>query len=275
VIALDASGVITNTAEVYGQLLDPIPENNLDLEFTTVGAGADLSLSKTASPDPVTAGEILTYSLSVQNLGPSSASNVSVVDTLPENVVFLSSTPGAPTCTLSIETVLCSLGTIASGDSREVIIVVRINATATGVLVNQAQVSSITFDSDETNNSAAEETTIMPPDTAPPTVEWISPVEEEQTFYVGAEILTLEAGASDDIAVQRVDFFWWDPVLAQFIDIGSVYAAPYRVDFDTSVLYPGYNQVYVRAYDTSGNASNRPRILLYFQELQYLPLITR
>ena len=40
---------------------------------TTVNAAADLSLTKSDSPDPVLAGELLTYSLRVQNAGPQSA----------------------------------------------------------------------------------------------------------------------------------------------------------------------------------------------------------
>jgi uncharacterized repeat protein (TIGR01451 family) len=277
-IALDASGVITNTAQVFGQLFDPIPENNLDVEHTTVGSGADLSLTKTASPNPVVAGEILTYSLSIHNQGPSSAPSSTLIDTLPGNVTFLSSIPSAPTCAQSGETVVCNLGTIASGATRNVTIVVQVDASATGSLINQAQVSSITFDPDMVNNSAAEETTVLIPDTVAPTVAWLYPVENEQRYDVGTEILPLEAIASDNVGIQRVDFFWWDPVIEQFIDIGSAYEAPYRVDFDTSVLYYGYNEVDVRAYDTSGNASSRSWIWLYrldLENLLYLPVIAR
>jgi uncharacterized repeat protein (TIGR01451 family) len=277
-ISLDAGGVITNTAEAYGQLLDPIPGNNVDLEFTTIGPGADLSLTKSATPDPVVAGEILTYSLTVLNLGPSAASNVTVVDALPENVVFLSTTPGAPTCSYSAGTVLCNLGSLAADQTSSVDIVVRVNAAATGVLVNQAQVSSITFDSDEANNSATVETTIMLPDNEPPTVEWVLPVGNEQSYEVRNQTILLQVEATDNVAVERVEFMWYDPELEEMIEIGTVYSPPYSVNFDTSVLYYGYNQVYVRAYDTSGNPSNRPRILLFRLEgdyLQYLPMVAR
>src|SRR4051794_28000323 len=50
----------------------------------TVAAGrADLSLTKTDSPDPVTVGGTLTYTIGVANAGPDDASAVKVVDTLP------------------------------------------------------------------------------------------------------------------------------------------------------------------------------------------------
>ena len=43
---------------------------------TTVDPAADLSLTKSDSPDPVLAGELLTYTLTAQNAGPSSATGV-------------------------------------------------------------------------------------------------------------------------------------------------------------------------------------------------------
>ena len=53
---------------------------------TTVDPVADLSLTKADSPDPVLAGELLTYILTAQNAGPSSATGVELTDTLPAGV---------------------------------------------------------------------------------------------------------------------------------------------------------------------------------------------
>src|SRR5207245_490076 len=44
---------------------------------------ADVSITKTASPDPVSVGNTLTYTLTASNAGPSSATGVLVPDTLP------------------------------------------------------------------------------------------------------------------------------------------------------------------------------------------------
>ena len=49
------------------------PGNNSASATTTVTPVADLSLTKSDSPDPVLAGELLTYTLGVHNAGPSSA----------------------------------------------------------------------------------------------------------------------------------------------------------------------------------------------------------
>jgi hypothetical protein len=173
---------------------------------------------------------------------------------------------------------VCSLNEYPDGTEIEVSLDMLVDSEVSGTLTLQASLSADTADPDGTNNSASEDTTVIVPDTVPPTVAWVTPVGNEQSFDVSGEIISLEVDAIDNVSIQRVDFFWWDPVVGQFIDIGPVYASPYRIDFDTSVLYAGYNQVYVRAYDSSGNASNRPRILLY-RLVQvnwlYLPLIRR
>src|SRR6476469_3681645 len=57
---------------------------------------ADLSLSKTDSPDPVVAGSNLTYTITVHNPATSTgpATNVVVTDNLPSQVDFVSATGG-------------------------------------------------------------------------------------------------------------------------------------------------------------------------------------
>ena len=62
---------------------DPVLVNNAASATTTVDPVADLSLTKTDSPDPVLSGQQLTYTLAVHNDGPASAPSVSLSDALP------------------------------------------------------------------------------------------------------------------------------------------------------------------------------------------------
>lgn len=57
--------------------------------ITTAIKTADLAITKSDTPDPVTAGEQVTYTIGVTNQGPDGATNVTVVDTLPAGVVCL------------------------------------------------------------------------------------------------------------------------------------------------------------------------------------------
>ena len=73
--------------------------------------GADAAITMVASPDPATVGNNLTYAITVANIGPSNdvATGVTVTDTLPGNVTYVSATPSQGTCT-GTSTVTCNLG---------------------------------------------------------------------------------------------------------------------------------------------------------------------
>jgi len=83
-------GAITNVASVAFAGSDPVSGNNSDSETTTVSPVADLSLTKSDSPDPVSTHATLTYSLDVANAGPATAPSVVVTDILPAATTFAS-----------------------------------------------------------------------------------------------------------------------------------------------------------------------------------------
>ena len=150
-----ATGVITNTASVSGDELDPDPSDNTVTQTTFV-SGVDLSIAKTDDPDPVLVGDALTYILAVTNNGPSISAGVTTTDVLPSSVVFVSVTSTAGTCTESGGTVSCSLGSLAVGQTVTSTIVVI--PTATGTITNTASVSGNEPDPDSSNNTVAQTT---------------------------------------------------------------------------------------------------------------------
>jgi uncharacterized repeat protein (TIGR01451 family) len=89
---------------------------------------ADVSITKTAAPEPVNQGTNLAYSLQVTNAGPAIAQNVSVTDILPAQVTFSSVFTNTGTCsyTAATTTVLCSVGSLGVGG----VAVITINLTA-------------------------------------------------------------------------------------------------------------------------------------------------
>ena len=121
---------------------------------------ADLSVTQTDTPDPVTGGNAVNYVITVSNAGPDAATNVTLVDTLPAGTTLISSSAG---CSLAGTTVICPLGTLASGASANVSIVVRApNVSSATVMTNSATASASETDPASANNTSAEGTTVVP-----------------------------------------------------------------------------------------------------------------
>ena len=155
------AGTVTNTAVVSSSTSDPNGANNTDSELTTVQAPqqkADLSVSKSDSPDPVNVGSTLTYTITVKNNGPQSAQSVKLVDTLPGGLTYLSTTTSRGSCSRSGAVVTCQLGTLASGATATIKICVK--TTVAGTVTNTAVVSSSTSDPNGANNTDTEATTV-------------------------------------------------------------------------------------------------------------------
>ena len=92
-----AGTVLSNTATVTSTTGDPSGFNNTALATTAVAASADLSTTKTASPNPVVANSNITYTITVTNAGPSVATAAALTDTLPAGTTFVSLV--SPICT--------------------------------------------------------------------------------------------------------------------------------------------------------------------------------
>ncbi|HML94807.1 MAG TPA: DUF11 domain-containing protein [Thermodesulfobacteriota bacterium] len=158
------TGVIANTAVVSGDQPDPDPTDNSSTESTTVeGSGgeptdADLSISKTSSPNPVIVNQDLTYSIAVSNLGPDPVTDAEVVDTLPAGVTFGSANPGQGTCNEAAGVVTCAIGAMNPGQT--VVITMTVTPTAIGDAVNSVTVGSSLNDPNTANNSDTETTAV-------------------------------------------------------------------------------------------------------------------
>jgi uncharacterized repeat protein (TIGR01451 family) len=117
----------------------------------------DLVLTKTDSADPVAQNANLTYTIRVNNAGAGDATAVTVTDTLPSQVDYVSATPSQGTCNRAGSTVTCALGQVNAGVTATVSIVVK--AKKTGTASNTATVTS-PEDTTPANNSDTETTVI-------------------------------------------------------------------------------------------------------------------
>src|SRR5439155_506878 len=149
------TGTLLNVARADAATADPDSTNNngsapANRVTTVVDERADLSVTKTG-PATVNAAQNLTYTITVTNNGPSDASAVVVLDTLPAGVTFVSASNGG-TATSGVVT-WPAFATLANGAnlSRTVIV----TAPATGPLLNLARADAPTTDPNPTNNDGS------------------------------------------------------------------------------------------------------------------------
>ncbi len=198
-----AAASINNTATVNSTTSDPNAANNSQTATTTVNPIADLAITKTDTPDPAAVSSNITYTITVTNNGPSSATGVSFTDNVPANVTFVSATgSGTVTCSQAAGVITCTVGTLASGATATATVVVR--TTALGTVTNTASVTSSTSDPSAANNSATATTTV---NVAPATdfsltlVPIIREVRAGGTATYTATLTPLPAGSSFNTAI--------------------------------------------------------------------------
>ena len=160
----DGSGRgVPNTATVSSPTPDPVPGNNTATYTLPTAAQADLSMSKTVTPNPVVAGAPVTYTLTARNNGPSQANGVTITDTVGARVTgvaALTSTPGASCAATAGNNVSCTAPTLAAGVDFVVVVTGTVlPAAATGPLTNTASVASQTPEDPSLGNNSASTTT--------------------------------------------------------------------------------------------------------------------
>ena len=122
---------------------------------------ANLSLTMTDSPDPAGMGSNVTYTLTVGNAGPVTATAVSLTVRMNSSFMIVSVTPSQGSCGVpdGINAFSCNLGSIAPVSNARVTVVATM-PQATGSLLSDAFVSGHEFDPNNTNNSASQVTTV-------------------------------------------------------------------------------------------------------------------
>ncbi len=153
-------GDLKNTAQVTADNIDPASGN--DKSSATVPGGhvtapaADLAITKKpVQTSPVAPGESFDYALTVTNNGPSQAEQITVSDTLPTALSFVSGDAG---CTSGRAVTCGPLPRLAPGASMTWVIKVKLDPEYTGNgsdIRNTATVDSLTGDPRPANNTSA------------------------------------------------------------------------------------------------------------------------
>ena len=118
---------------------------------------ADLAVTVTDTPDPVAAGQNVTYVFTIRNQGPTWSDNTTLTDALPASLTLVSANASQGTCT-GTTTVTCNLGTLQNTATATVTIVAR--ADVAGTVNNSGVAASAETDTRLTDNTATAQTTV-------------------------------------------------------------------------------------------------------------------
>ena len=165
-------GILTNTASAYSTLTgDPDLGNNTSSIDVTVEPVADVevtdkSVSYSTSPNPILAETVATYTINLRNNGPSTAASVIFNDVftgVSADFDFLSADwgTGQNPCTwvAGTKSVSCAIGSMNRDTTTSVTVKIRPLHLAIPPdpweIINNALVTTTTFESDYTNNTKA------------------------------------------------------------------------------------------------------------------------
>ena len=146
---------ITNTASTSSDVNDPNTADNSASATTNITQQADLSINK-SGPASASPGQLVTYTITVSNLGPSTAGSVTVHDTDPPGLTFIGNT-GA--CTSAYP---CNIGALAAGQSATINTTYSVPANYAGSsITNTASVTSGATDPNSGNDSSTITTPVV------------------------------------------------------------------------------------------------------------------
>ncbi len=183
---------------------------------------SNLSIVKTSDPETVVVGDEITYTLRVTNNGPSVATGVTVVDTLPASVNFVSASPG---CTHDSGEVTCDVGELAVDGFVEITITVE--TTEPGVISNSATAASEQQDPDGAVSAA--ETTVNPPPTCEPNPE--ADLDHSSSFLMWPY--------DQGVIVNQSDLCSYEVGIASYIRFGSDVSSQIPFDHNLYTIEPG------------------------------------
>lgn len=155
------SGPAKNAVVVAAAEHDHVVGNNALLVSTQVAPAVDLQVTLSDDPDPVTAGERLTYTLIVANAGPDEATGVALTVTLPAEVVYDSTETIQGTPFLALPgAITYSLGAIPAGEAVTATVYVTVNPDARGTLEATATAVAAEAELNAGDNHKVETTTV-------------------------------------------------------------------------------------------------------------------
>jgi large repetitive protein len=129
---------------------------------------ADISVTNSDAPDPVSPGDTITYTQTITNNGPDTAANAAITQILPSSVGFQSITePAGFTCVTpaigASGTITCTNPSFANGGNASFTLVVIVNPAPGSTIGNTITGSSDASDTDPSDDTASVVTNVIIP----------------------------------------------------------------------------------------------------------------
>ncbi len=165
---------------------------------TAAAATASLSVSLSATPDAET------YTATVSNSGPDTATNVSLTAALPAGIIPINVTPG-PGCVFDLPGTMvnCSLGSILNGGST--VVTIAIHPISTGTKTMTVQVSAAEPDPNPADNAASASPSINAvgiSDVQVTLLDAPDPIRVGQPLYYVAAVLNIQDDSAQNVNVE-------------------------------------------------------------------------
>jgi len=247
-VVLAMGGAVSNTVTIA-------------VQGTSVPALADLTVSATASPNSVTSGGTVTYTLTVQNIGGGAAGAVTLNDPLPGGASFLSCTTSAGVCVATAGTVTASLGALAPGASAIVVLTVAAPPVSSSTIITDtATVSTTSTESNLANNQASAIATVAQQQVSVASVSNHSPLPLTP-IYIGTTGFSVSAPVSVKFS-NSAGFSVGGQALRIGADGTVVVATPFYTDPSTHQIAAGMVSVVL-----SQGTLSTPPVALSVQDL--------
>ena len=166
---------ITNVAVVSSTTPDNNPDNNKDNDTTEIKPEADVKVVKFVSNPTPSEGDIITWTIIVTNLGPDTADNVVVNESLPEGLTLVSARGSKGAYSDDI----WNIGTLENGEIATLTLTTEVTASS-GTITNAVNASSSTYDPNKTNNKDSEKTTPKSPKDSSADLELIKTADKQK-----------------------------------------------------------------------------------------------
>lgn len=221
---------------------------------TTVETNVNLEITKTAAPNPVRAGDNLTYTITFTNTGNATAHGVIMTDPIPVNTTFVSASDGGY---LDSGSVIWNIGTLNSKESRQYQLVVKTDSPLDfGTVIT----NTVTIDSDETTPKQA--SVVVPIDSSP-IFTLIKSDDPDPVLAGGIITYTIEYGNSGNMNATNVVVS--DPVptnttyVADSASNGGIFNGS-EITWNIGTLVAGTSGVLTFQVTTDSNLNNNSTV---------------